>query len=259
MSLFLYLLTAAVAYGAWKMKSLTASGAVAAFIVGGLSVAGFGFTGMAVMGSFFFSSVLLEKVLRSEDKKEAKGARRDAVQVMANGGAASACAFLQIFFPHSVFFIGFTAAYAAAAADTWASAIGRKSKEQPVSIRTGGLVEPGISGGVTRLGNLAAGGGSIFVTVSAWLLEPEMFSAIILLVLFLTAFLSQFADAWLGAVYQSLFQCRVCGEKTEQSVHCRKLTKLVKGKRWWSNDAVNFAAVSSGALCAMLIYTIVTG
>ncbi|TVP82715.1 MAG: DUF92 domain-containing protein [Alkalicoccus sp.] len=259
MSLFLYMLTAAVAFGAWRTKSLTSGGALAAFIVGGLSVAGFGFTGMAVMGSFFFSSVLLEKALKSEDKKEAKGATRDAVQVMANGGAASACAVLQFFFPHPVLFIGFTAAYAAAAADTWASALGRKSTEPPVSIKTGRLVEPGISGGVTRLGNLAAGGGSGFVTVAALLLEPEVFSVVILVLLFLTAFLSQFADAWLGAAYQSLFQCCVCGEKTEQTVHCSKPAILVKGIRWWSNDAVNFAAVSSGSVSAMLLYMIVTG
>jgi uncharacterized protein (TIGR00297 family) len=259
MSLFLYMLTAAAAFGAWSMKSLTPGGAFGAFIVGGLAVAGFGFTGMAVMGSFFLSSVLLEKVLKSEDKKEAKGARRDAVQVVANGGPASVCAFLQLFFPHPVFLIGFTAAYAAAAADTWASAIGRKSTEQPVSIRTGGLVEPGISGGVTRLGNLAAGGGSGFVTAAAWLLEPEVFSMIIVLLLFITAILSQFADAWLGAVYQSLFQCRVCGEKTEQAVHCSESTKLVKGNKWWNNDTVNFAAVSLGAVSAMLLYMIVTG
>ncbi|WP_187254473.1 DUF92 domain-containing protein [Alkalicoccus halolimnae] len=259
MTLFLTLLVFLIAAGAWLKKSLTTGGAAAAVFAGLSSIFGFGFSGLAVMGTFFFTSVFLEKILHSTDKIEEKGSRRDAWQVLANGGAASLWALGNIFFPLPVLFVGFTAAYAAAAADTWASTVGKRSRKKPVLIRSRTEVENGISGGVTALGNTAAVLGSLAVVSAAYIFNQGFIHPLLLLTVVVIGFAGQISDAWMGAVYQRLFQCRICGKKTEKMIHCETSTTLVKGKMFMTNDLVNFLTVTGSSAAAVILYLLFTG
>jgi len=152
-----YILAGLVGYAGYRAKALSPSGAIAACVVGGTI---FGLGGLAwatVLIAFFASSSFLSFFKASDSRKiEAsqtfeKGGRRDAAQVIANGGVAAALAALSIplegaALPH--LFAGFVGALAAATADTWATEIGVLSKARPRMITTWKIVDAGTSGAV---------------------------------------------------------------------------------------------------------------
>jgi uncharacterized protein (TIGR00297 family) len=259
MAFLLTLLVFLIAWGAWMKHSLTTGGAAAAVFAGISSIIGFGFSGLAVMGTFFFTSVILEKIIRSNDQIEEKGSKRDAWQVLANGGAASLWALGHLFYPLPVLFVGFTAAYAAAAADTWASTVGKTSRKNPVLIRSRKEVESGISGGVTVLGNTAAFLGSLAVVSAAFIFYQGFIHPLFFLAVIVIGFAGQLSDAWMGAVYQRLFQCQICGKNTEKTIHCNARATLIKGKMFVTNDLVNFLTVTGSSAAAVILYLLFTG
>src|SRR5262249_32583008 len=88
-------LGAGVAGLAYWRRTLTADGVVAAAVVGAVTVARGGPAAVGALLAFFASSSALSKV--GERRKQAlplaqaKGSRRDAWQVLANGGVATLC------------------------------------------------------------------------------------------------------------------------------------------------------------------------
>ena len=131
----------------------------------------FGLGGLAhtvVLLSFFFSSSILSVILKKQkqkvNEKYAKGSRRDAGQVLANGGVATLCVIVGAIFPDQpVFWWMFCAAFAAANADTWATEIGALSKSAPRLITSFKQVEAGTSGGITLLGSVSALAGASLI------------------------------------------------------------------------------------------------
>ncbi len=97
------------------------------------------------MLAFFVSSSLLSKKTTQNHR-----------QVLANGGVAALAALAGSW-------IAFAGALAAAAADTWASEIGRHSSTPPRLITSGTPIPAGTDGGMTLLGTTAgiAGAGVI--------------------------------------------------------------------------------------------------
>ena len=88
------LLAVLVAGGAYGARLLTASGAISTLVVG-VIVFGLGGGGFAIpLLVFFFTSSLLSKIAKARkagaNRGDAKGATRDAAQVWANGGIATA-------------------------------------------------------------------------------------------------------------------------------------------------------------------------
>src|SRR6478752_7072937 len=76
--------------GGWAANALTASGAVAATAVGATILLGAGWPGAAVLGAFFILGSAIGRILyRGHPVGDAKGDRRDAWQVLANGGCAA--------------------------------------------------------------------------------------------------------------------------------------------------------------------------
>lgn len=159
------MLGAGVAAAAYWRGALSWDGAVAAAGVGWVAFGRGGARGAAALLAFFFSSSVLSRLRerrRGHTSIEAKGGRRDALQVLANGGAAT----LALLFGCED---GFVAGLAAAGADTWATEVGMLVGQRPRLITTLQPVEAGISGGVTLAGLAASFVGAGLVGVAWWL------------------------------------------------------------------------------------------
>ncbi len=160
-------LAAAVAGGAWRRGVLTGDGALAAAATGDLVCVGGGWGWGSGMVAFFLSSSALSRLQqRRKDDLAAiweKGSRRDAGQVLANGGAPVLAALWQGLFPGSVPSAAYFGALAASTADTWATEVGVLQNSPPRLITTLRRVPRGTSGGVTPVGSLASLAGALFM------------------------------------------------------------------------------------------------
>lgn len=241
---------------AYYSRTLSLSGAVAAFITGAAIEAGFGLPGLVLLLLFFVTSSYWSKYKSSkkkflEDKVE-KGSTRDWQQVAANGGGAMLFSVLNLISPNELWALGFTICLASANSDTWASEIGTLSKKNPIFIRTLKPVERGTSGAVSDLGTAAAIAGSLTIAAASFYsfhLSMQSF-----LYIFLFGFLGNIIDSLIGAYYQQLYHCPHCGVETEKRVHCGMKTTKVKGIPLIDNDMVNFL---SGFIAALLAIALV--
>ncbi len=256
------LLAAALAAVSYGMRWLTASGAVATFIVG-IIIFGLGGGIFTVpLLTFFVSSSLLSK-LRSARKRKAtlvaaKGSRRDAAQVCANGGLA---ALLVILFwlevrawsiLHTRYLLMlYLAALASVNSDTWATEIGGFSPWPPRLLSTGRPVKAGESGAVSGLGLLGALLGSLIIPLSVfafWNLSIAEFVTVAW-----SGFLGSLIDSLLGAGPQAKYRDRLTGMLTENPSTDGQANVHVRGIAWINNDVVNFLASVGGTLCALAL------
>lgn len=275
-----------IAFAAWRARSLTYGGAVAAAVLGAV-VFGLGGLGWAILLlAFFTSSSALSRLFRKQKRmledKFSKGSRRDAAQVAANGGVAGIFVFLHAIFPDAYpwTWAAFAGALAAANADTWATELGVLSRSAPRLITSGRVVERGESGGISVLGSLAALSGSAliaFLAVLLWqgrvvsLSNASPFWLVSLVspqtqalslgknwawfgIITLAGFAGSLADSFLGATFQAIYHCPACQKETERHpLHtCGALTRRVRGLPWLNNDWVNAACTLAGSLAALL-------
>jgi uncharacterized protein (TIGR00297 family) len=265
-----------IAFVAWRARALTRSGAVAAFVVGTLTYGAgtIGFT--LVLLAFFGSSVVLSRIGRARKRALVdigKHGARDALQVIANGGVATACA-VGFAFTHDVrWVVAFAGAYAAATADTWATEIGTLARQTPRSIVGFRPVATGMSGGITVAGTAAEIGGALWIGLAApigMLLTymvagadagmsfgaPVVFGVGIreLAIVPIAGIAGATVDSLLGATVQELRRCDACDRVCETDPHaCGNPTRLVRGVRGLSNDLVNLAATAAGAAVAVAL------
>ncbi len=208
-----------------------------------------------VLLTFFISSSVLSR-WRAERKRRmesltARGSRRTAVQVLANGGVATVCIALYLFTGDSRWWLAFAGAYAAANADTWSSEIGTLSRVPPRHPLTLRPLKAGDSGGVTLLGLLAGVVGSLLVAIVAgWLasLSPAQVAVVAM-----GGFGGALVDSLLGATVQAKYRCFQCGEVVESAQHCGSPAEPAGGWRWMNNDAVNLFCTLTAALVAFVI------
>ncbi len=260
----LNVLVAVVAY--WR-RSVTAGGALTGAFLGFLIfLAGGGFY-WSVLMAFFFSSSLLGRI-RNERKRDAeslteKGGRRDTVQVLANGGLATAMALAHGLSGLPVFMLGFAIALAAANADTWASEIGVLSRKTPVSILTWRAVPRGTSGGVSLLGVTASAAGSLFIALwfvaGYWLREGWNPVELAALTAAITAggFLGSLVDSLLGATVQAQYWDNLRDKVTERAADARgRPNRRTRGWVPLTNDAVN---ALSGIISTVVLVLVISG
>jgi uncharacterized protein (TIGR00297 family) len=271
-----------VALAAWRARALTAGGAVAAFVVGAVTYASgtLGFT--LVLLAFFVPSVALSRIGRARKRglvNVGKHGARDALQVIANGGVATACA-LAWALTHDVrWAFAFAGAYAAATADTWATEIGTLAAHRPRSILTLRPVPAGLSGGITLPGTLAEVGGALWLGVVAlaaigllvlhaygpvpdagrtglsYAVRPGVWTIVrYALAIPLGGVAGATLDSVLGGSLQELRRCDACERACETDPHaCGNPTRLVRGLRGFSNDLVNLLATAAGAAVAFAL------
>lgn len=236
---------------AWRARTLTIPGAIAAWIVGLLILRGTGWEGGAVLAAFFVSSNLVSRQGASLPAMlDAKGDRRDAWQVLANGAAAAIGAAVAAPGRSAGVWI-VTGALAAAAADTWATSVGTRSAVLPRLAWSGRRVPAGTSGGMTLVGTAGALAGALVVSGVGALAADSL---TLLAVGTLIGFLGMVADSTLGAVLQGRFHCPRCDESSEWRVHrCGASTTRKGGLAWLNNDGVNFVATALAAGAAWAV------
>ncbi|MDD2534061.1 MAG: DUF92 domain-containing protein [Eubacteriales bacterium] len=265
-----------VSFLAWKRRSLTGAAAIVAavfavvyYLTGGLKM-------VFLLLLFFLSSTLLthykkhDKHSIEKDLHEKKGAR-DTFQVIANGGPALLMSLLSVLFQSNLFYkemfqLAAAGALAASNADTWASEIGVLSHKRPVYILSRKPVQTGLSGGVTRLGTLAALAGGVFIAlVFGFLAVIEALTtfaainwlilAMYVLLIAVTGFLGSIIDSILGETLQAKYIHYQHAHLTEKAHEHGIANILKKGWRWMTNDWVNL--ISSMSAATILLTTLI--
>ena len=241
-----------VALMAWRAGSLSRSGAAAALIVGTVCLtAGRAWGGFLVL--WFIAASLASKVgqrakAAATGDVVAKGGRRDALQVLANGGVYAATALVAVVRPEfaAVAATLGAAALVAAGADTLATEAGTLSKARPWSLRTGGVVPTGSSGAVSAPGSAGMVLASVGFALSAHWVGLIPMTAVAPVALAGVA--GAVVDTLVGAWWQARRWCPSCERETEQHRHrCGTTTVHYRGVSWLGNDAVNLLCTVAGA------------
>ncbi len=267
--LFGFLLSAAVAWLAYRRGSLSRSGAVGALLVGTLIFGLGGWVWGVILAVFFVSSSLLSHFKEREKlavaEKFEKGHRRDMGQVLANGGLGAAIALLSAVVPAGaappvLWFALFVGVMATVTADTWATELGTLSKRAPRLITNGRTVEVGTSGGVSPLGTGVSFVGGLLIGVVAGLLGaaagllPWAAAPAVALTGALSGTAGSLIDSLMGATIQQIYYCDTCAKETERKLHrCGTTTRPLRGWGWMNNDLVNLISSFGGGLVAALL------
>lgn len=240
-----------------RLGWLNDRGGLATLAVGLVILAASGWRPVAVLLAFFVASSVLTKIAprRAVQKDHVRG--RSHRQVIALGLVPTG-AVLAIALGAPGWLAGaFVAAVAAAAADTWATEIGRLSRARPRLITTLAPVPAGTSGGVTALGLVAAlGGASAIATLGVALaLVPRAAAPSIAI----AGFAASLLDSLLGALAQAKFRCAGCALVVETTSCCAGAdVTLIGGVRPLENEAVNFL-MSAGAALAFVAWALAGG
>ncbi len=255
---------AAVALTAYWARALSGSGAIAAALVGGTLYALGGLLWYGLLMVFFVTSTGWSKWKKARkqaaEQSYEKGSRRDAGQVLANGGLGALICIACYMKPDPGWVYAFIGVMASVNADTWATEIGGMSKGMPRSIITGKRVPRGTSGGVSWLGSVAAAAGAVTIGAAGALtllvagdagnhsrlvmgLDGWTSGLLILLIALVGGLVGAFSDSLMGATVQRMNRCAVCGNELEQDRHCGQTAIHARGWSWMNNDRVN--AISS--------------
>ena len=246
-----------------RVRVLDVSGALTGALISSASLFAGGLSWLVVIIAFVLIGSLLtrfryEYKLRLGSAQE-KGGRRSWPNAVANGLVGGLVAVAAIMSHHHVFAVAYLASVSAAMSDTIATEIGLLSSSKPRLIyNPTTIVTPGVSGGVSGLGELAGlfsalglSGFGIAVGMfsgSSSIIWPPIASVVI------ASFIAMNFDSLLGATVQGTNRCVVCNATTESLSHHGKRTVTVKGIRYLENNMVNLIATVVAAVMASAIY-----
>lgn len=232
------------AWGSVRKSWLTLGGAVSAALLGCAVVWVQGPQWILPVLVFFASSTLLGKVARNTGSSDAKHGRpRDAEQVWSNGGVYLAAALL---LPGELAHLGMVVSMAIATADTWASEIGMAMRGRTLDLRTGRIVPPGLSGGISVAGTLGAVAGAVVLALTAGMLIRTT-----------PTFMAQIAawgvagmvvDSILGAWLQMRYGSAAGGWRDQPGDG----PTIQRGLAWMTNDRVNLLSIALVTALALL-------
>lgn len=264
-----FLLAAIVAFMGFRTRSLSTSGALAAVATGGTIVGAGGWWTGFLLVAFFVSSSALSRVwpqppIAKAGTRQARGHRRDAVQVLANGGVPVFCAIAGPALANPTpWLVAAAAAIAGATADTWATEIGRTNSSPPRSIVTRRTMAPGTSGAVSATGTAASAAGAVLIAALAALgaaAELWVDAAVsgIIMAVAVAGIAGAVLDSVLGATVQGVWWCPTCHEATESKRHhCGSPTRLVRGMGFVDNDLVNATSVAGAGALGIILLSLV--
>jgi uncharacterized protein (TIGR00297 family) len=259
--LYGFVLASTVAYLAYRVHSLSTSGALAAAIVGAVIFGLGGLEWAILLLTFFITSSGLSRAFKRRkadlNEKFSKGHERDAGQVLGNGGLATLFAALHAFYPDSILpWVGFVASLAAVNADTWATELGVLNPTPPRMITDlRKRVEKGTSGGISLFGTLASFLGAAVIALPAIMFWPTgPWNTDYFLLITTAGLAGSLFDSLLGATVQAMYYCPREQKETEKHpLHtCGTETVRIRGWEWLNNDWVNFACGAFGVLIAFI-------
>ena len=237
-----------VSSAAFMARLLTPGGAVAATMVGTAVVVG-GMKWIALLLFFFITSSALSRWRSAERERLIwtmvhKGSRRDATQVLANGGIFAISAVWSTAADELSWQAIGIGAIAAAVSDTWSTEIGTVIGGRPRMITSGREVAPGTSGGITIAGSIGALVGAVSTAVVAMLVGWDVPAAAIVA----GGIAGSLVDSLVGAFLQERRWCPACSAPTERPIHtCGTTSKHRGGIRGCDNDIVNVLSTLAGA------------
>jgi uncharacterized protein (TIGR00297 family) len=247
-------LAALISTGAAAAGALTIRAAFASTVVGTLVFAAGGVGWSIPLLTFFVNSSLLSRHRSGSISKPAREdpPRRTARQVLANGFMPGLWAGCHLVLPADAWAIPFASALATAAADTWATEIGRRSSSSPRDVLTGRQVPHGSSGGITLQGLVASLAGSTTVTVAC--LATGIIGPVGAAAVAMAGFGGSLVDSLLGSALQERRWCPMCREETEHALHlrCSTPTSYLRGLAGFDNDWVNLSAGACGSLLGVV-------
>ncbi len=252
-----------IAILAWKMGSLSISGAIAAAVSGGLIFGIGGLPWAVLLLVFFITSSALSKAFKNRKatlgEKFAKSSQRDWAQVLANDGLGTLLVFALLFSSENTWaWVAYAGAMATVNADTWATELGVLSPNPPRLITNGQVVEAGTSGGISLFGTLATLGGATLIGLVGAAFNFGADSWPLLLAATLGGVCGSLFDSLLGATVQAIYHCPACDKETERHPEhsCGTQTRQIRGWNWLNNDLVNFLASGVGAGIAIIFWVI---
>jgi uncharacterized protein (TIGR00297 family) len=252
------LFAAIISVSSHLARFLTLSGSIAQFILGTILLGLGGWQWTVPMLVFFVLSSMVSKIGKRRradaDSLFEKSSRRDAWQVIANGGVAGAITLIWLFTRLEVLYVAYLGAVAAATADTWGTEIGTLSRSSPILVTTFKPVKSGRSGAISLLGTFAgvAGAFTIWLSSLPWL--PFTQHCNILFASLFGGMIGSLADSFVGATLQAQYRCVVCRKLTERFIHCEQRTQIVSGFPWIGNDHVNLICTIIGAAIGLYLY-----
>lgn len=227
---FLFLLTGAIF--SFRSKRLTAAAAFTGFICGALIYLGAGYTGLLLLTSFFLLGTLATswgKRQKHDLTKANDQLQRKSTQVLANAGAAIACALLSVLFPaqSGLYQLMLAACLASATSDTLSSELGMLYGKNCYNCLSWKRESKGLDGVVSLEGTLCGLAGSILI---AALFALGMGFDVRFLIIVIAATAGNFFDSVFGAAFER--------------------------KKLLNNDWVNFLSTVFAAGVSVILYSI---
>ncbi len=168
-------LNAVLAFVMARLKLVSRSGAIAGFLVGAFLLAVGGWRSYLLLWVFFGLGTAATKLgwaaKSARGTAQGEGGRRAARHVFANCAVAVAILFVAAWrrpLGSEVLLTAFTAAWAAALADTLGTEVGSLAGRNPVSLLAGRRVPPGTVGAVSWQGTVAGAAGALVIAGVGW-------------------------------------------------------------------------------------------
>jgi uncharacterized protein (TIGR00297 family) len=197
--IFLFLISAGVIISI-KTNKLTTGGAITGGIIAILIQYGAGSMNVILLATYFILAIVATNWKRKEKQllRKEETIKRDAVQVLANGGIAGLCGLAALMFPYnlSLFIFLLAASLSSAIADTLSSELGTVYGKNFVNILSLKKDKKGLDGVVSLEGTLIGIAGSFIIALLySWVSGWTYYSTLIVI----AGTIGNFADSILGA------------------------------------------------------------
>ena len=240
LTISLCLILWALCFMAYLVKSLTITGAIAAYFTA--LVLAFGdLSNLILPLILLLGGTFLTKLNKQASDKMGRNAK----QVFANGGIGLLCLMLYYLSGNALYYLAFLISFSVSISDTFSSEIGQYFKSTTFDIYSMNPIPSGLSGGISWIGTLGGLMGAIICTILSFLFLKIQLS---------DAFLVG-ALGYAGMLLDSLLGSRLQAKYLDENnvLNEIKLGQLVKGYKWCTNDVVNLMANAITVLVFILI------
>ncbi len=237
----------AMAFGLARMKWLSHSGALAAWVLGCLLVFSPAPKWMVVPIAFLVLGSLLSKLPESV---KAESFARTARQVFSNGLSPMLCFGVYFITDAPVFLLAAMSGIAAAMSDTASSEIGRRRSEFAYRIGSFKKIQSGQSGGVSLSGTLAGIFFSFLIAILGGLISP-IIGVYDILLIGSVGVAGNFVDSVVGDRFQ--LKARSNGAEPWMDYNETSAARFFKGVSWIDNDRVNLISTTASCILAMMV------